>query len=729
MKKSAIIILMSLSSLACAQEQPNFLFIFADDLSYEAVGAYGNEEVKTPNIDKLSNEGTRFLNAYNMGGWNGAICVAARTSIVTGKTVWRSRIAEENLPEIAEKGQLWPQLLSQAGYETYFTGKWHVKIKPENIFDHVVHERGGMPKDEWTAKMRGIDQPTIEFIQSMDGYNRPVEGELDPWSPFEQSFGGFWEGGKHWSEVLADDATDFLEDAAESEKPFFMYLAFNAPHDPRQAPKRFVDQYPLDSIAIPSSYMPEYPFKDEMGCDPTLRDEALAPFPRTEFAVKTHRQEYYAIISHMDEQIGRILKALEETGKRDNTYIVFAADHGLACGHHGLIGKQNMYEHSMKLPLIVVGPDVPENEKREALVYLQDIMATSLDLAGVNKPRYVEFNSLMPLVMSPEIPSPYDAIYGCYLDDAQRMVRVGDMKLIVYPLAKRVRLFDLANDPDETEDLSGEPVHWSNIRRLFNTLLEKQYEMEDRLLLAAHFPDLLESNDAKSSWDKLIKLNNRLTTWNRDAFAYVEPDPALPNVLIYGDSISIGYTPTVRKELTGKANVLRLHRNGSSSGQVIPFMEELRETMMDPALPDHWDFEWDVIHFNVGLHDLKYVLEQSGLNKEEGTQVTSPVQYARNLTEIINYFQESAPNAKLIFATTTPVPEGEPGRFAGDADKYNRIAREVLAQYPEVEINDLYSFTKPHHAEWWTSPGNVHFTKAGSAEQGKQVAREILKQL
>ena len=206
--------------------------------------------------------------------------------------------------------------------------------------------------------MSGISKPELEFIHSLPEYNRPVENEMDVWSPYERSFGGFWEGGKHWSEVLADDATDFLENTGKSEKPFFMYLAFNAPHDPRQSPKRFVDMYPREEIEVPASYMPMYPYKDLIGCGPTLRDEALAPFPRSEFAVKTHRQEYYAIISHMDEQVGRILKALEKTGKQDNTYIIFSADHGLACGNHGLIGKQNMYDHSMKPPLIVVGPDV-----------------------------------------------------------------------------------------------------------------------------------------------------------------------------------------------------------------------------------------------------------------------------------------------------------------------------------------------------------------------------------
>lgn len=474
-----------------AENKPNFLFILTDDQSYETVGSYGNSGIKTPNIDRLSNEGVRFTNAYNMGGWNGAICVASRTMFNTGKMVWRALDAEKGLDHAAERGELWSQLLQSAGYETYNTGKWHINIDPKKIFDHHVHERPGMPVDSWTGKMAGIANPDPEFIRTLEGYNRPIEGKLDVWSPYERSFGGFWEGGKHWSEVLADDGVAFLENAAKSEKPFFMYLAFNAPHDPRQAPKRFVDMYPLDDIEVPASYLTEYPYKDAIGASSSLRDEALGPFPRTEYAVKVHRQEYFALVSHMDEQIGRILEALDKTGKRDNTFIVFTSDHGLACGNHGLIGKQNMYEHSMKPPLIIVGPGIPENEKREAFVYLQDIMATTLDLAGVDKPRYVEFNSLMPLIEDTEAESAYEAIYGCYLKDAQRMIRVGDLKLLVYPRIKRIRLFDVKLDQDEIHDLSGNPAYWSSIRELFIKLVDLQVEMDDELDLKSLFPELV----------------------------------------------------------------------------------------------------------------------------------------------------------------------------------------------------------------------------------------------
>jgi arylsulfatase A-like enzyme len=307
--------------------------------------------------------------------------------------------------------------------------------------------------------------------------------------PWHRKYGGFWEGGKHWSEIVGDTAVDYLDQSKDSDNPFFMYLAFNAPHDPRQSPKKYVDMYPLENISIPNSYLEMYPYKDDIGCGPGLRDEKLAPFPRTEYSIKVHRQEYYAIITHMDEQIGRIVNHLKETGQDKNTYIIFSADHGLSVGYHGLVGKQNMYDHSMRVPLIVVGPDIPENEKREMQVYLQDVMATSLDLAGIKKPEYVEFNSLMPMVKDEAAESSYSEIYGAYRH-LQRMVRTEKYKLIFYPEAKKIRLFDMEKDPEEMNDLADNAKYAKVKNELVEKFKKQQDIMDDPLDLKPIFPDL-----------------------------------------------------------------------------------------------------------------------------------------------------------------------------------------------------------------------------------------------
>lgn len=229
----------------------------------------------------------------------------------------------------------------------------------------------------------------------------------------------------------------------------------------------------------------------------------------------------------------------------------------------------------------------------------------------------------------------------------------------------------------------------------------------------------------KVVWDQLCgKIANNYST---DAFEYVYPEKGKPNVFIYGDSISIGYTSMVRKSLEGKATVIRLFKNGGSSHGFIPNMNIMHETMFQPYLKKGWAFKWDVIHFNVGLHDLKY-LKGKNLDKE-GTQVSSIKKYKENLDAICNYLMAKFPNAKLIFATTTAVPENAKGRFKGDSVKFNKAALEVLAKYPDIVINDLYTFTKPHQEQWAQAPGNVHYNQTGKDEQGREVARIIAENL
>ena len=457
----SLLVLLLISSLARA-DKPNFLFIFADDQCYQTIRELGNHEVETPNLDQLARSGVTFDSTYNMGGWNGAICVASRTMLNTGRFIWSANDVHPHLQNEVNEGRFWSMLLRRAGYQTYFSGKWHVGKDQvcQSAFDEARHIRPGMPN------------------QTPAGYNRPVQGKPDAWSPYDTKFDGFWKGGKHWSEVLADDAVDYLNHAKGQDAPFFMYLAFNAPHDPRQAPKEYVDKYPLDNIAVPENFLPLYPFADPMGCSAKLRDEKLAPFPRTEYAVKVHRQEYYAIITHMDAQIGRILKALDATGKRDNTYIIFTADHGLSVGHHGLIGKQNMYDHSVRVPFMVCGPNLEAGRHVKASIYLQDVMPTTLELAEVEKPAHVQFHSLVPLMQGETDKHAYDAIYGAYTK-LQRAVTYEGFKLIVYPKANRVRLFDLNADPLEQNDLADVPKYQATKKRLIKRLLKLQVDMHD----------------------------------------------------------------------------------------------------------------------------------------------------------------------------------------------------------------------------------------------------------
>jgi choline-sulfatase len=442
------------AGLHAEAEKPNVVFIFADDMSYETIHAAGMLDIDTPNLDKLVEHGASFTHAYNMGAWGGAVCAASRSMLNSGHFVWQ---AQAGVKSGVQHKRMWSQRMQDAGYQTYMTGKWHVPgAEAENVFNVTRHVRGGMPN------------------QTEAGYNRPKSPEdyATGWKPWETKYGGFWEGGTHWSEIVANDSLEYLAAAAKDDKPFFMYLAFNASHDPRQSPKEYIDRYPLERIKLPENFQPQYPYADKV-CGLGLRDEKLMPYPRTEYAVKIHRQEYFAIITHMDDQIGRILEALEKTGKADNTYIVFTADHGLAVGHHGFSGKQNMYDHSVRVPFLVVGPDVKPGVKIDAPIYLQDVMATSLELAGAASDG-IDFKSLLPLLRG-ESDVHYPEIYGAYMK-RQRMITKGDWKFISYPTANVERLFNLKKDPNEMNDLAANPEYAAKLKQMREALsvLSKQ---------------------------------------------------------------------------------------------------------------------------------------------------------------------------------------------------------------------------------------------------------------
>ncbi len=474
---------------AINSEKPNIVLLFTDDQTYESINALGYKELYTPNLDRLVRNGTSFTHAYNMGGWHGAVCVASRSMIISGASIWRAKEKEVlwNKGNSLAIDQTWGRIMAANGYDTYMTGKWHVQAPSDEVFEDARHERPGMPGDRRDELGDSIRSWYFESRDMKDwndympiGYARPLDESDDSWLPTDSLQGGFWEGGVHWSEVVKNDALDFLKIAATKEDPFFMYLAFNAPHDPRQAPQEYLDKYPVDNIELPASFLPEYPWKDSIGNQPSLRDEALAPYPRTKYAVKKHRQEYYAIISHLDSQVGLILDALEATGKMNNTYVFFTSDHGLSAGQHGLIGKQSLFDHSIRVPLMVVGPDIPKNKIVNHDVYLQDIMATSLEVAGIEKPPFVEFKSFMNLVNEESENGNYDAIYGCYMD-LQRMIRKDGFKLLIYPRVNKIFLFDLHDDPEEMNNLADNKENDGKVKSLFKDLMRLQKEMGDEL--------------------------------------------------------------------------------------------------------------------------------------------------------------------------------------------------------------------------------------------------------
>ncbi|RRA48168.1 sulfatase-like hydrolase/transferase [Acidipila sp. EB88] len=454
---------------AASSSRPNFLFLIADDLMFRTIGAINNPEVHTLNIDRLVRSGCHFTHCFHQGSWTGAVCVASRTMLNTGLSTFHANRADS--ANQASDKPAWGQTLREAGYDTFITGKWHL--------DAVTLQR--------SFAEQGPVAPGY-LPSTPDMYNRPAPG--NHWDPANQALEGHWlkrgvwlnrrgdETIQHSSSLYADAAVDHLRGAvAKRDTPFFMYVGFNAPHDPRQAPQEFLDLYPPDKIAIPPNYLPEHPF--DQG-DHRTRDELLAPFPRTREAVQEQRREYYAIISHMDAQIGRILDALEASGKKDNTYVILTADHGLAVGEHGLMGKQNQYECSMRMPLIMAGPGIAAGKRVDEMVYQHSMYATTCDLAGVAIPEHVEFPSLVPMLRSNSPQPIYDAMFG-WLNVLQRSIRTKQHKLIFYAHLKRYQVFDLEKDPWEMHDVVDDPAYAEVKTELIATLKKTQRDLGDTM--------------------------------------------------------------------------------------------------------------------------------------------------------------------------------------------------------------------------------------------------------
>ena len=476
--------------------RPNFLFIISDDQAPDMIGALGHPEVKTPNLDRLVEQGTAFTRCFNQGSWSGAVCVASRTMLITGQTVYR---APENTAyldswahakdELAVEGgkavTLWPEVFREAGYDTFLTGKWH---NNDNAITQGFSSATAIGQgfyDTYVVKGRARKENP--------GYLRPAPGR-DEWKPWDPQYHGLWtphvrdieaDGSigddyilqQHSSEVFADAAVYYLQQSRTVDDPFFMFVSFNAPHDPRQAPKSFVDDYPADEIALPPNYLPEHPI-DNGALD--IRDEILAPFPRSEEVVRIHRAEYFAIITHMDEQIGRVLDALEASGQADNTYIVFTSDHGLAVGSHGLMGKQNPFDHSISMPFVITGPGILAGRRVDEMIYMQSVYPTTCELAGLAVPETVEFSSIKNLATGDRSEGGEEIIFGTYLT-FQRLVRTDSHKLIYYPLLERYQLFDLKRDPHEITDVVDDPAYAAVRTRLSAALDRKRQELGDGL--------------------------------------------------------------------------------------------------------------------------------------------------------------------------------------------------------------------------------------------------------
>jgi arylsulfatase A-like enzyme len=421
--------------------KPNVLFLFTDDQRFDTINAWGNSEIHTPNLDQLVREGFSFRQAHIPGGTVGAVCMPSRAMVHTGRNLFS---LEEDGERIPENHSCLGEVLQKEGYRTFGTGKWHNGIESyaRSFTDGAEIFFGGM-WDHWNVPANNFDptgqyEKAANFISDFYYDNHPVELTCDHTTP-----------GVHSTDLFTDATLVFLDNYS-SDSPWFAYVSYMAPHDPRSMPKEFLDLYSPSDIELPPNFSPEHAF--EFGIR-SLRDEVLEEYPRTMEKIKTHIAEYYAMISHLDSGIGKIINKLKENGNYENTIIIFAGDNGLSIGQHGLMGKQNNYEHSVRVPLIFSGPGIPKNSQSDEYVFLMDIFPTILDLVGCETPASSEAISLEPIIRGEG--TGRDNLYLAFRE-LTRAVKTKQYKLIEYNTSEGVRtqLFDLINDPWETNDLS-----------------------------------------------------------------------------------------------------------------------------------------------------------------------------------------------------------------------------------------------------------------------------------
>lgn len=474
-------------------KQPNVLVIFTDDHRYTGVHALGGMEVKTPHMDALAQDGVVFTNTYLMGAFTGATCIASRAMLLTGKQLFKLGGIGHTIPK---ENTTMGEAFQKAAYHTHIIGKWHQdgeslkrsftsgdKIMGKGLY-LVDHFR--MPFYDWDATGKFSADDAYLLVYDKKG---TIVKEAVPKDAVRGPI-GTEKNGPHTSEVFAEEASRFFRNY-KSKNPFLMYLAFHAPHDPRQAPQAYKDLYPEASMQLTPSYMSQHPFDNG---HMFLRDEELAPWPRTPEVARKELSDYYAIITHLDDQIGKVIKALKESGQYENTLIVFAADSGLAVGNHGLMGKQNIYdEDGIHVPLIFSGNLIKnKGERYDALSYIHDIFPTICDFVKVPIPASVDGKSLLP-VLNKEVKEVRTSTYHAYRQ-FQRAYRKGDYKLIEYVRAKDeskqegvfeagskvTQLFNIKNDPWELNDLSFFPKNRVLLAQMRKEMKEQAVELGDK---------------------------------------------------------------------------------------------------------------------------------------------------------------------------------------------------------------------------------------------------------
>ncbi|WP_206667085.1 sulfatase-like hydrolase/transferase [Seonamhaeicola maritimus] len=443
------------------KKRPNFLFVLVDDQSPFDLKTYDpNSILETPNLDKLAQEGLVFDDARHMGSMNGAVCTPSRHMIMSGRTLWHlppsAQFQKQRDPHVIDSMTM-GAVFNRAGYKTMRTCK----------------------------KGNSYGNANNQFTVVKDATKR----------------GGTEETGSAWH---SKQVLNYLKerDSLDEKDPFLIYFGFSHPHDRRDGTSELLEKYGAvnhrDKESLPpanpkqpqlqENYLSAHPFHHG---HPELRDEERVSGVwknRDEQTVRNELGREYACSENIDIQIGKVLDKLEAMGELDNTYIIYTSDHGMSIGRHGLMGKQNLYEHTWRVPFLIKGPGIEAGKRVKGNIYLLDVLPTLCDLAGIEAPEKVEGESFVP-VLTGEKEVVREVSYGVYAGGTKpgmRTVKKGDWKLIKYDVmggaVRETQLFNLAENPHEYVAEHNKPGDMETDLAENPKYAEKLVEMEALLL-------------------------------------------------------------------------------------------------------------------------------------------------------------------------------------------------------------------------------------------------------
>ena len=535
--------LMYAGQLNAAERRPNFLFIYADDQRWDALGVVQREQgeagrfpwLKTPNMDRLAAEGVRFRNAF-------ATCslwAPSRAAFLTGQYNHLNGIIN-NHTEFPTNSVTYATLLQAAGYQTAYIGKWH-----------MGRQRGQRPGFDYSASYIAYGRYN-DCPFEINGVSTPTTGWVD--------------------DVCTDFAIKWMKE--NRDRSFAIAIGFKSPHSPRggtNLPVRLRNLY-AGETSRPAPNRNAYAIFHAP--DPVTLNQSSG------MSANAVHLDYLRHVNGADENLGRLLDTLAELGLADDTVVVYTSDNGYYLGEHGLGDKRSVYEESLRIPMLVRYPRLfGQSKVVDDMVLNIDLAPTFLDLAGVPVPPAMQGASWKTLAAGQQPANWRQSFFAEYFyerggGDTPTLVavRTTNAKIVKYPgHAKWTEVFDLVADPYELKNLAG------------NTALTAKLNAE------------LEAQK-KAVGYKVPASTDKPQPSGEPSLVPITDVPGLPRVLLIGDSISMGYTLPVRELLKGQANVHRILTNGGSTKDGV--------TNLNDWLGNS---KWDVIHFNWGLHDLKHM--------------------------------------------------------------------------------------------------------------------------